>query len=130
MNESPVSQRAQLALSNLGAIVMRNNVGAAQDVTGRVIRYGLMNESEQVNRQFKSSDIVAVVPLVVQPHHVGRVIGVFGAFETKRSDWHMTPSDKRAQAQLRFMELVRRHGGIADFVTDGAQIAGIVDRYR
>lgn len=46
--------------------------------------------------------------------------------ECKKSDWHMTPSDARAQAQERFINLVRSVGGIGGFVTDPAQVAGLV----
>ena len=115
MNEEPVKQRVRLRLSDMGRVNWRNNVGAATDATGRVIRYGLGNDSEQLNRRYKSSDLVFINPVLITPDMVGRVIGQFGAIETKRSDWHMTPGDDRAIAQLAWMRIVRQYGGIAGF---------------
>ena len=110
----------------MGALPMRNNVGVAFTDDGRVVRFGLMNTSKQENERFKSSDIIAPVPIVIQPHHVGRTLAVFGAFESKHSDWHITPGDARAQAQLRFIELVRSVGGIGGFVTGEGQLPALL----
>ena len=126
MLESAVQQRTRLELARLGALVYRNNVGACEDKQGRIIRYGLCNESAQMNRALKSSDLIGVTPVLIQPHHVGRTLGVFTAIECKHSDWHMTPSDARAQAQQRFIELIRSVGGIGGFVTDPAQVHELV----
>lgn len=127
MLESAVQQRTRLELARLGALVYRNNVGACEDKQGRIIRYGLCNESAQMNRALKSSDLIGVTPVLIQPHHVGRTLGVFTAIECKHSDWHMTPSDARAQAQQRFIDLIRSVGGIGGFVTDPAQVRSLVD---
>ena len=111
----------------MGALVYRNNVGACEDKQGRIIRYGLCNESAQMNRALKSSDLIGVMPVLIQPHHVGRTLGVFTAIECKHSGWHMTPSDDRAAAQQRFIDLIRSVGGIGGFVTDPAQVRSLVD---
>lgn len=122
MLESAVQQRVRLELARAGALAWRNNTGACEDKTGRLIRYGLANDSAQMNRVIKSSDLVGVIPVVITPEMVGRTIGVFAAIECKSSDWHMTPSDQRAQAQQRFIDLVRSVGGVGGFVTDPAQV--------
>jgi hypothetical protein len=129
-SEAVVSQQARLVMAQIGGLPMRNNVGVAIDETGRHIRYGLMNASKQENDQFKSSDIVGPIPIVIQAHHVGKLLGVMSVFETKHSDWHMTPGDARAAAQLRFIELMRSVGAIGGFVTDPAQIRQYVDAFR
>lgn len=129
-SETVISQQTRLILAQMGALPMRNNVGVAVDETGRHIRYGLMNSSKQENEQFKSSDIIAPIPIVIQAHHVGKLLGVLGVFETKHSDWHMTPSDKRAAAQLRFIELMRSVGAIGGIITDPAQVVQYVDAFR
>lgn len=128
MRESGVQQRTQIALASLGAQVWRNNVGACVDETGRMIRYGLANDSAQLNRVIKSSDLIACVPVVIQPHHVGQLAGLFGAFEIKAPGWHLTPGDQRGQAQAKFIELVRSVGGIGGFVTDPQQVHGMIPR--
>lgn len=126
MLESAVQQRVRLELARAGALAWRNNTGACEDKTGRLIRYGLANDSAQMNRVIKSSDLVGVIPVVITPEMVGRTIGVFAAIECKSSDWHMTPSDQRAQAQQRFIDLVRSVGGVGGFVTDPAQVHDLV----
>lgn len=130
MKEAPVSQRARLALIEAGGFGMRNNVGACQDETGRHIRFGLMNESKAVNEQYKSSDLIDCIPVLIKPHHVGRVFGLFFAGETKRSDWKLQPGDKRAQAQLRFINLIRKNGGAADFIRSADDVRNLLEVYK
>lgn len=130
MLESAVQQRVRLAMAQAGGLPMRNNVGAAEDKSGRIIRYGLMNESVQQNRQHKSSDIVGPVPILIQPHHVGRVMGVLSVFECKHSDWKWSAADERAAAQWRFIQLMQSVGCIGGFVTDAGQVAQYIDAHR
>lgn len=128
-SEAAIQSLSIYESSNLGLLPMRNNVGACVDETGRVIRYGLMNESKKVNDEFKSSDIIAITPILIEPRHVGRIMGIFTALETKESGWKMKPSDERAKAQLRFHNLVRTYGGIADFVKDPATIKKLIGEF-
>lgn len=128
MKETPVAQRMQLEAAQLDILTMRNNVGACQDQTGRLIRYGLMNESAKQNKEIKSSDYIGIVPTLIQPHMVGYWLGVFGAFETKASDWVFSQADERAVAQKRFHDIVRRYGGYAGFVTGPGDVARICRR--
>lgn len=123
MNEAATSSRVQIEASALNLLLMRNNVGVAVDETGRHIRYGLMNESKKVNDQFKSSDLIGITPLLIRPEHVGKVMGIFTAIETKRTGWTMRPSDTHAQAQIRFLDLVKRYGAIGGIVTEPGQLA-------
>lgn len=127
MLESAVMQRTQLEMAKTGALIFRNNSGACEDKTGRLIRYGLGHTSAQQVRAWASSDLIGVIPIVITPEMVGRTIGVFAAIECKSSDWHMTTSDHRAQAQQRFINLVRSVGGVGGFVTDPAQVHTLLD---
>lgn len=122
MREAGVSTHTKLEVARAGGLPMRNNVGVAIDATGRAIRYGLMNTSKQENEKFKSSDIIAAIPIVVEPWHVGRIFGVIAALETKHPGWHLTPGDQRGHGQLNFINLIRGVGGIAGFITDPAQV--------
>ena len=85
------------------------------DQTGRLIRFGLGNESPALNKVWKSSDLIGILPVVVQPSHVGKTLGVFLAVETKKPGWHLTPGDKRGQAQAAFLQSVRGFGGVGGF---------------
>lgn len=121
MRESPVQQRVRLAIAQGGGLPQRNNVGVA-DMDGTPVRFGLMNSSKQENEKFKSSDLVSPMPVVIQPHHVGRTFGLYTAFETKHSDWKYRESDARAAAQWRYIQLMHSVGCIGGFVTDPAQV--------
>ena len=129
MSEAVVQQQARLELARNGGLIWRNNVGACIDDTGRMIRYGLCNDSAQMNRSIASSDLIGVTPMVIGPEHVGRTIGVFTAVECKRPGWHLTPADARGHAQAKFINLVRSVGGIAGFVSDPAHIKQLLDNW-
>mgnify|MGYP001320388683 CR=1 FL=1 len=125
-SEAVVQQQVRLLMAQLGAQLWRNNSGAYQDETGRHIRYGLCNDSAQLNANIKSSDLIGPVPVVIQPHHVGRTVGIFTALEIKPSGWTLRPSDKRACAQANFHTIVKNVGGFAGFVTDPQDVYGII----
>lgn len=126
--ETPAQQQVRLAMARMGAQMWRNNTGAFQDETGRWIRYGLCNDSKQVNERIKSSDLIGGVPITIQPHHVGQTFAILTAIECKRPGWHLTPGDKRGQAQQRFIDLVVGIGGFAGFVTGPDDLARILMR--
>ena len=126
MRETPTSQLVQLEAARLGIVTMRNNVGACQDETGRWIRFGLMNESEKMNKYIKSSDYIGITPVRCFVDGAGLVtLGVFTAIETKASDWVFRQSDKRALAQQRFIDMVRQNGGFAGFATGPEDVRAI-----
>lgn len=115
-SEAAVQNQVRLEASTKGARVWRNNVGATYTDEGSFIRYGLANDSKQMNQQIKSSDLIGLKPVRIEPGHVGQVLGVFVAREVKPGDWHYT-AEPREVAQLRFLELVASLGGDACFVT-------------
>ena len=116
-SEAAVQNRIRLEASRLGARLWRNNVGAVTDAeSDRLVRYGLCNDSAQINRKIKSSDLIGVRPVLIGPQHLDTVIGQFVAREIKPEGWHYTATE-REQAQLRFLELVIAMGGDAAFAT-------------
>jgi hypothetical protein len=118
-SEAGVSNDVRLEAGAKGVRLMRNNVGACLDSnTGRLIRYGLANESKQMNQNIKSSDLIGIKPVLIVPSMVGGTIGQFVARETKRRGWKFSANDDRAVAQLRFMNLVVSLGGDACFASD------------
>lgn len=127
-SETVNQQQARLIVSRLQGLAYRNNSGVAIDETGRHIRYGLANESAQENKVIKSSDLICCVPTLIQPHMVGYHLGVFTALEVKHSGWHLTPGDKRGQAQARFHQIVRDACGFAGFVSDPTDVYRIIGR--
>lgn len=145
-SESVVQSEIRAEAGRLGILLWRNNVGACNDDTGRIIRYGLGNDSPQVQRRLKSSDLIGVVPsrvgCGVDTHNPE--VGVFLAVECKAEGWRFpdawrnstpdeieqtrAPADaslRRTLAQWRFVCLVHDAGGLAGFaqsVDDFARI--------
>lgn len=119
-SEAALQQQVRLEAARRGMWLMRNNSGACEDKDGRMIRYGLCNDSKQMNEQIKSSDLIGITPVVCR---CGWRHGVFTAWECKKPGWHLTPGDKRGQAQLVFIQRVVSLGGIGKFVTRLEDIA-------
>jgi len=115
-SEAAVQQLVRLEASRLGMRLFRNNVGACKDETGRVIRYGLCNDSAQMNKVIKSSDLVGIRPVVITPDMVGHTIGQFVAREVKRPGWSYRGTDREV-AQQAFGQQVIKLGGDFKFCT-------------
>ena len=128
MKESATASHIRLDAAQHGIELWRNNVGACMDDRGRMIRYGLCNDSPILAKHVKSSDFIGIAPVVVTQEMVGHVVGVFTAVETKASDWKMVPSDKRGIAQAAFHDIVLRSGGFAGFARTVEEFRRIVRR--
>lgn len=105
--ESAASDRIRVAAPRHGAVLLRNNVGVAppSPANPRPVRYGLANDSPNLNRVCKSSDLIGLTPS-----------GRFLAVETKREGWRWRGTDREV-GQRNFMDMVIRHGGVATFAT-------------
>jgi len=78
-----------------------------------MVRYGLGNDSAQVNSRLKSSDLIGITPVSVN----GNPVGVFTSYEIKKPGWRYTGTPREV-AQLRWLELVVSLGGIGKFISD------------
>lgn len=115
-SESAVQADIRIAASrDHGAPLWRNNSGAMQDDQGRHVRFGLGNDSQALNKKWKSADLIGIRPVLIEQHHVGKTIGQFLAVEVKEPGWTLRPSDKRAAAQSNFLNSVASFGGAAGF---------------
>ena len=129
-DEAWAQQNARMVIARAGGLSWRNNVGATPakveykcgkcgfhgEVPQRIVRYGLCNDSHQLNAMFKSSDLIGVMPRLITPQMVGSTIGQFLAVEVKTPNWNYKGKGREVQQQA-YLSLVASKGGIAQFST-------------
>ena len=103
--EAYATKMVRMAAAKHGVTLWRNNVGAGKDEHGNFFRFGLANDTPQMNKSIKSSDLIGIGP-----------DGKFYAREVKKPGWRYMGTE-REQAQLKFLELVTARGGDASFTT-------------
>lgn len=114
MSETEIQQQLRLEAARRKTPLWRNNNGAATDQSGRLIRFGLGNDSPRLNKVWKSSDLIGIYPVLITPQHVGMRLGLFYAVEVKVPGWR---EDDRSRAQAAFGQTVIEHGGVFRFAT-------------
>ena len=115
-SEATVSKAVRLTFAHRGGMLWRNNVGVLPDARGIPVRFGLANESKQMNTHIKSSDLIGIRKIIITEAMVGMTIGQFVAREVKHSDWVYTGTPKEV-AQLNYINIVISMGGDACFTT-------------
>ncbi|MCH9712727.1 MAG: hypothetical protein K0U20_08905 [Proteobacteria bacterium] len=113
-SEGAVQTSIRLEASQKGCRLWRNNVGALKTDDGRLVRYGLANDSSRMNKLLKSSDLIGIRPVKITSIMVGMVIGQFVAREVKESNWQYGATPREV-AQLNYLQLVMSLGGDAAF---------------
>ena len=88
MTEADIQRSIMLALSQAGCLIWRNNAGILKNPAGIPIKFGVGNPG--------GSDLIGIAPG-----------GRFIAIEVKTTKGRATPE------QIRFIEAVKNHGGIA-----------------
>ena len=121
ISEAAVQQQIRLEAARQGAALFRNNNGACMDEGGRLIRYGLANDSAAMNKALKSHDLIGITPHIVAVADVGSTIGVFTSIEVKRAGWKYTGTI-REKAQLAWGKLIIKLGGRAQFATSPGEV--------
>lgn len=116
-SEQGIQSLVRLEASQKGGRLWRNNVGAMYDQDkGVFVRFGLCNESEAINKRFKSGDVIGLRPVFITAAHVGRTFGLFVSREIKHAGWKYTGTP-REEAQLRWAQMIVGLGGDAGFAT-------------
>lgn len=118
-SEAAVQSRMRLEAGKRGDIYLaRNNVGALQDDEGRWVRYGLANDSKQMNALVKSADWIGVYRRLIVQADVGTYVGQAVSVEAKEEGWTYT-GQGREKAQMAWANLWKSYGGIAMFYAGG-----------
>jgi hypothetical protein len=121
-SEGWVQSMARLEASRRGIRAFRNNVGALPNPAGRPVRFGLANESKEINEDVvKSSDLVGWRKLVIDPRMVGYTVAQFWCREIKEPGWQFT-GQGREGPQKAWIDMVNAEGGDAAFLTDPGQV--------
>jgi hypothetical protein len=112
--EATAQSLVRLEAARKGVKLFRNNVGVLRDDRGVPIRYGLANDSKQMNETIKSGDLIGIRPTLIEPHMLGWILGQFVSREVKRPGWRYTgtPHEK---AQMAWAQLIVANGGDAGF---------------
>lgn len=114
-SENYVQSLVRLEAGRKGLKLWRNNVGVLTNAeTGQPVRYGLANDSKQLNASIKSGDLIGWRPVAITSAMVGTKIAQFVSRECKRPNWSFAGTD-REKAQLRWAEVVNADGGDAAF---------------
>ena len=129
-DEAWAQHQVRFRVPRAGGLIWRNNVGATPavveahcpkchlnfEIKQRIIRYGLANDSHQLNDIIKSADLIGVMPRLITQEMVGATIGQFIAVECKHPSWKYSGKGREG-AQQAFLALVAAKGGIAQFST-------------
>lgn len=121
-SEANAQQAVRFAVAQAGGMSWRNNVGATParcpdcGTQRQPVRYGLANDSAQLNSRIKSSDLILAIPRVVTPEMIGTTIAQFGSVEVKAPGWQYTGQGREA-AQAAWLALIKKLGGYACFST-------------
>jgi len=117
-DEASVQNHLRMDEASAGVLLFRNNVGVATDSNGNFIRYGLANDSKNLNSQLKSADLIGIRKLRVMPEMVGTTIGQFVSREVKRVGWQWRGTGEE-KAQAAWAKLINTYGGDALIVSGG-----------
>jgi len=116
MKESETQKLIRLEAPKLGVQLWRNNKGAFYNNAGRLIRYGLANDSKKMSNNIKSHDLIGLTQYIIKPEDVGRNIAIFTSVEVKPSNW-VFKATAPERAQLKWSNLIKKLGGRAFFAT-------------
>lgn len=120
-SESRVQSEVRIEAARRGIRLWRNNNGAGRLENGSYVRFGLANDSPQLNAMLKSGDLIGYETVTITPDMVGQKIARFLSVECKPTDFRPDKSP-RYLAQKRWADLVNRAGGRAVFATSREQL--------
>lgn len=116
MKEQDVLNKFRMDKASEGVELWHNPSGALYNHSGRLIRFGLCNDSTTINMKIKSSDLIGGEEITITQDMVGIKILQLVAYEIKHPQWKYK-GDRHEAAQKVFIDKINRKGGKAAFVT-------------
>lgn len=116
LSESAVQSLVRIEAAQKGVRLWRNNVGAGKLENGLFMRWGLANDSAQLNSVIKSGDLIGLRPVYIRSHHIGSTIGQFVSREVKAAGWQFRGTDTE-NAQAMWATLINACGGDAQIIS-------------
>lgn len=116
MKEQDVLNKFRIDMAKEGVELWRNQSGAFYAPDGRLVRFGLCNDSAAINAKIKSSDLIGGQSVLITPEMVGSVVLQLVAYEVKKPFW-VYRGDEHEKAQKFFIDKINAKGGKAAFVT-------------
>lgn len=116
-SENAVSASLRVDAPKHGCVLMRNNSGVTPGDAKkgiRPVRYGLGNDSKNLNAVMKSSDLLGLDSR-----------GRFLAVEAKPVGWRFKGTPREI-GQRNFLDMVIRHGGVGTFATCWADVGRVL----
>lgn len=122
--------QAQTRLKYKGTL-FRNNVGAFEAKNGQWVRYGIANESKEMNKNIKSGDLIGWTLVKITPEMVGKTIPVFTSIEVKEEGFCSTSkmNSSHVKAQKNWRDAVLRVNGIAGIIDDAKKANDLYDQW-
>ncbi len=126
-SEAWAQQRDRMTVARAGGMAWRNNVGATParcpdcNAPQRPVRYGLANDSHQLNQKIKSADLICSIPRLITLEMVGTTIAQFGSIESKRPGWTYSGTPREV-AQAAWAALLLQQGAFAKFSTGDIEL--------
>lgn len=114
--------QVRLEAPHYGVHLWRNNVGAGKIETGGFVRWGLANDSKQLNEHLKSGDLIGGRRRLITNAMVGQTILQFTSRECKRPSWKYTGTPEEL-AQVAWATHINALGGDAKIVTGPGSFA-------
>lgn len=126
-SEAYVQSNERIIAAREGIVAWRNNVGAFPETkphrsgllepTGRWVRYGLANDSKQMNEVIKSPDLFGINPVLITQDMVGTIIGQAWFRECKEEGWTYKGT-ARENAQQNFHQFAVSKGADSKFLAE------------
>jgi hypothetical protein len=132
--EGSAAQKVRVRATAWFCRLFRNNSGVLPSIdSNRPVRFGLGNESKELNREMKSHDYIGFTPIVITQDMVGNKVAVFTSVETKAEGFEVKKKyskKSREQAQNNWSILIRENGGIAGFASTPDQFDSIMQEFH